>query len=187
MWIWITKIDTLFWDRFPTYRSTRQIVFKSSSIASDISRKSKMTKIDIHWWDRFPTYRSTSEIGFKSSLNASNTSQIYRSSRKTTETMLFLSNFDEKNSKIWIRETKIDILLYDRYPTYRSTSQIGFKSFLVASNRSQIHRSSRKTIETLCSRSVLGEIIRNVNLGDENRHTVMRPISNLPLNKSNCA
>ena len=145
---------------------------------------------------------------------------------------------------MWIRVTKIDILLYDRIPTYRSTGQIGLKSSLNASNISQIHRSSRKSIETMFSRSILGEdkskwgsggrkstycdttdfqhtaqqvklglnpfsllLIdhkyidqvgkasrrcspvafwvkknRNCDLGDENRHIMMRPISNLPLN-----
>ena len=42
-------------------------------------------------------------------------------------------------------------------PTYRQRSQIGFKSSLNASNISQIHRSSRKIIETMFFSSILGE------------------------------
>ena len=56
-----------------------------------------------------------------------------------------------------IQGTKIDILWYYRFPTYRSTRQIGFKSSLYASNISQIHISSRKSTETMFCRSILGE------------------------------
>ena len=45
----------------------------------------------------------------------------------------------------------------DRYPTYRSRSQIGFKSSLNASNVSQIHRSCRKTTETMFFGSIFDE------------------------------
>ena len=91
----------------------------------------------------------------------------------------------KKISEMWIWGTKIDILWCDRLRTYRSTSQIGFKSSLIASYRTQIHISSRITTETMFFRNILGEKIRNMYPGDENRHIVIRPISNLPINKSN--
>ena len=56
---------------------------------------------------------------------------------------------------IWC--TKINILWWDQFPSYGSMSQIGFKSSLNASNISQIHRWSRKTIATIFSCSILGE------------------------------
>ena len=57
---------------------------------------------------------------------------------------------------------------------------------MIVSSRSQIHRSSRITTETTFFRKIFVENIRNVDPGDENRHIVIRPTSNLPFNKSNC-
>ena len=114
------------------------------------------TKVDILWCNRLHTYSSTSQIGFKSSLISSNISEIQKSSRKSIETMFFRSILGKK-SEMWIWGTKIDILGYDRFPTYRSRSQIGFKSSPIASNRSQIHTWSRKTITNVFSRSILCE------------------------------
>ena len=109
------------------------------------------------WYDRYPTYRSTSQIEFKSSHIASHTSQIRTWIWETITKVSFRQHFGWKKSEMWIWGTKIDILWCDRFPTYRSTSQIGFKSFLIASNTSQIHRSSRKTTETMFFRLSVGE------------------------------
>ena len=69
----------------------------------------------------------------------------------------FPAAFWAKISEMWIWRTKIDILWCDRFPTYCSRSQIGFKTSPIASNRSQINTWSRKTITNVFSRSILRE------------------------------
>ena len=58
--------------------------------------------------------------------------------------------------------SKIDILLCDRFPTYRSTSQIRFKSFPIASSRSQIHTRIRKTITNVFFPQNIGRKISEI-------------------------
>ena len=142
-------------------------------------------KIDISWCDRFPTYRSTSQIEFKSSLNASNTSQIHRSSRKTTETMFFRSIFDEKYTKCGSgvrKSTYCDTT--DFQPTAQQVRLcLNPFSLLLIHHKyiDQVGKPSRRCFPA----AFWAKNIRNVDLGDEKRHTVMRPIPNLPLNRSN--
>ena len=135
--------------------------------------------------DRFPTYSSRSQIGFKSFLDASNTSQIHRSSRKTIETMFFRIFFGEKYPKYgsWGRKsTQCDAT--DIQPTAQQDKLGLIPLPLLLIDHKYIHevgKLSRKYIPAAFS----GKKIQNVNLGDENRHIVMRPISNLQLKKSN--
>ena len=136
--------------------------------------------------DRLPTYRSTGQIGFKSSLIASNISQIHRSCRKTTETMFFRSIFDEKYTKCGSgvrKSTYCDTT--DFQPTAQQVKLDLYPLPFLLIHQKYIHEVgnlSRRFFPAV----FWAKIIRNMNLGDENRPTVMRPISNLPLYKSNC-
>ena len=152
-------------------------------------KKSEMsirgTKIDILWYDRFPNYRSRSQIVFKSSLNASNRSQIHRSSRKSIETMFSRSILGEEKSKLWSGRRKSTY--YDA-TDYQPTDQL-VKSGLNLLSTLLIHHKYigqvGKPPRRCFPAAIRAKKIRNVNLGDENGHSVMRSISKLPFNKSN--
>ena len=143
------------------------------------------TKIDILLCDRFPTYPSRSPIGFKSSLNASNKSQIQRSSRKTTETMLFRSNLDEKNPKCGSAGRKSTYCYTTDFQPTAQQVKLGLNPFslLLVHHKyiDQVEKPSRRCFPA----RFWAKKIRNLDLGYENRHTVMRPITNLTLNRSN--
>ena len=140
------------------------------------------TKIHILWCDRFPTYSSRSQIAFKSSLHASNTTQIHRWSRKTTETMFFRSILSEKNPKYRSEGRKSTYCdRTDIQPTAHQ-AKLGLYPFslLLIHHKYivQVGKPSRRCFPVaFCVKKN-----RNVDLGDENRHNLMRPISNLPLN-----
>ena len=170
-------------DRYPNYRSTSQIGFKCSPIASDISQIhtwSRETITNVYSrstfdeknpkyesWGRKSIHRDANDFQptaqqVKSGLNLLPLLLIdtkYIPELGKLSRTLFPAEYWAKNSEIWIWETKIDILCCDQLTTYGSTSHIGFKSSLIASNISKIDRSSRKTIETMFSRRILGENI----------------------------
>ena len=110
------------------------------------------TKIGILRYDRYPNYRSKSQIEFKSSLIVFDKSQIRTWSWETITKIFSRSILGEKNPKFAYEDENCFLKI-----DFRSTSQIGFKSAPNASNTSQIHRSSRKTMETMFSRSILWE------------------------------
>ena len=140
------------------------------------------TKIDILRCDRFPTYSSTGQIVFKSTLIAPNRSQINISSRKTTETMFSRSIWSEKKGNVNLGDE-------NRHPTdFQPTAQ-EVKSGLNLLSMLQIHHKYidqvGKPPRRCFSSANSTKKIQNVDPGNENRHIVIRPISNLPLNKSN--
>ena len=72
----------------------------------------------------------------------------------------------------------------DFQPTAQEVkSGLNLLSMLLVYNKyiEEVGKSPRRCFPT----AFWAKKIRNVDLGDENRHTVMRPISSLPLNKSN--
>ena len=144
-----------------------------------------VTKIDILWCDRFPNYRPTGQIGFKSPLIASNVSKKHRSSRKTTETMFFRSILGEKYPKCGSgarKSTYCDAT--DIQPTTQQV-KLGLNPVwllrIYQNYIDQVEKPSRRCFRVAFS----VKKNRNGDLGDENPHIVMRPISNQPLNKSN--
>ena len=140
-------------------------------------------KSEIWIRERKSTYCDTTV--FKSPLNASSISQIHRSIRKTIETMFSRRILGENNPK---SESGVRKSTYCYATDYQPTAQQVKLSLnplpLLLINNKYIHEVGKQS-RRFFPATFWAKIIRNVNLGDENRPTVMRTTPNLPLKKSN--
>ena len=143
------------------------------------------TKIDLLWCERFPTYRSRSQIGLNPFslllLHHKYIDQVGKPSRRCFPATFWA----KKNPKCGSGgRTSTFCDATDFQPTAQQVKlglNLLWLLLIYNTNIDQVGKPSRRCFPAAFS----AKKIRNMNLGDENRHTVMRPISNLQLNMSN--